>query len=198
MRHTKRFLLLLTILSAVIGRISADILKSDSIPCTTQQDSAVIELPDTILDTISFRQFVVVNLESNVPVRDILVYTDDGQKTKTKWDGTFSLRKTFNRVDFAHPNYERRYILREEMDGDTIALIPNLYALNEVVVYGHRRNKDYNAKPSKVDAQLLQSSPTGFNLLGLVAWGLDEICFKKIRHREEMEKQKRKMIIENY
>ena len=157
-------------------------------------------LPDAKPDTNAIRQFVVINLESRVPVRDIVVYTDDGQETRTKWDGTFSLRETFGRVDFAHPNYEKRYMLREELEGDTIGLLPNAFALNEVVVYGHRPDETVklNVKLPKAEAQLLQPVPTGFNILGLVAWGLDEIWFKKVRHRKEMEKQKRKMIIDNY
>ena len=153
-------------------------------------------LPDVKPDTSSLRQFVVVNLESKAPVRDILVYTDDGQETKTKWDGTFSLRETFGRVNFAHPNYEKRYMLREELEGDTIGLLPHAFALNEVVVYGHR--PDYalgmNIKLSEVEAQLLRPVPTGFNILGL----LDKIWFSKVRHRKEMKKQKKKMIIDNY
>lgn len=173
MRLIKQNLLLLVLLSIIVGS-----------RCHAQKVS----------------QFVVVNLENNTPIRDLLVYTDDGQETKTKWDGTFSLRETFKRVDFAHPNYEKRYMLREEIKGDTIGLIPNLFALGEVVIYGHRRNSPLmnSVKLSKVDAQLLQSQPTGFNILGLVAKGLDELWFKKTRHRKEMKKQKEKMILENY
>ena len=157
-------------------------------------------LPDAKPDTSSIRQFVVVNLESKMPVRDILVYTDDGQESRTKWDGTFSLRETFGRVNFAHPNYEKRYMLREELEGDTIGLLPNAFALNEVVIYGHRPEYavGMNVKLPDVEAQLLRPVPTGFNILGLAALGLDKIWFSKVRHRKEMEKQKRKMIIDNY
>ena len=153
-------------------------------------------LPDEIADTNAVRQFVVVNMESKVPVQDILVYTDDGQETKTKLDGTFSLRETFGRVNFVHPSYEKRYMLREELEGDTIGLLPHAFALNEVVVYGHRPDHalGMNFKLSEVEAQLLRPVPTGFNILGL----LDKIWFSKVRHRKEMEKQKRKMIIDNY
>ena len=151
-------------------------------------------------DTVAVRQFVVVNLESKVPVRDILICTDDGQETRTKWDGTFALRKTFNRVNFVHPNYEKRYMLRDEIDSDTIGLLPNAFILNEVVIYGNDRSTalGFSTKLPKGEAQLLQTPPTGFDLLGLAAWGLDKIWFKKIRHRKEMEKQKRKMILDNY
>lgn len=192
MRQIKRLLFLLLLLSMVDNPCFAHIFTNDSIPDAIP--------PDSVFNTMAMRKFVVVNLESNAPVRDLLVYTDDGQEAKTKWDGTFALHETFKRVDFVHPNYEKRYMLREEIKSDTIALIPNLYALNEVVIYGHRRNSNLmnSVKLSKVDAHLLQSQPTGFNILGLMAWGLDEIWLKKARHRKEMKKQKQKMILENY
>lgn len=191
-------LLLLALGVAVGCQCFAHILTSDSMSCALSQ--SITALPDTTLDTIKVRQFVVVNSESDVPVRDILVYTDDGQETKTKWDGTFSLRETFSCVNFAHPQYEKRYMLREEMARDTIVLIPNLSALGEVVVYGRRHSWDarYNAKLSSVDAQLMQACPQGFDILALALWGLDELYFKKDRHRKEMKKQKQKMILDNY
>ncbi len=200
MKQTKRLLLLMVSLSAIEGRCSPHISINDSIPYIVPQDSLIMALPDTTSDTTFVRQFVVVNMESNVPIRDVLVYTDDGQETKTKWDGTFALRETFRRVNFAHPSFEKRYMFREEIDGDTIALIPSLNAINEVVVYGHRRNysNGYSAQLSKADGWLLQPNSMRFDPLALVFWGLDEIWFKKIRHRKELKKQKKRMIIENY
>ena len=188
---------LTALLCGADGLCAGYMLTNDSITRTILKDSVMAALPDTTLDTIAVRQFIVVNLESNVPIRDILVYTDDGQETKTEWDGTFSLRETFECINFAHPNYEKRQMLRADIDGDTIGLIPNLFALNEVVVYGHYRKNAINNsfKLSKIDAQLLQAHPQGFNI---VAWALDKIWLKKVRHRKEMKKQKEKMILDNY
>jgi len=148
----------------------------------------------------SLCRFVVVNMETKVPVRDILIYTDDKQEARSRWDGTFSLRRGFERIMFAHPNYEKRIMLKDEIDGDTIYLLPNLFALNEVVVYGHRRDisSRLHLGMNKVDAQLAHPIPQGFNLLGLLSLGYDAIWGKKIRHRKATKKQKQKMIIDNY
>lgn len=146
------------------------------------------------------RTLVVVNIETGVPVRDILVYTDDGQEVRTDWDGTFSLQEGYGRLTFSHTAYEKRIMLRDELDGDTIQLIPNQFALREVVIYGKRRdmNKERTFVMSPTDAQLMQATPQGFNPLGLLALGYEAIWGKKVRHRHAMKEQKRKMIMDNY
>ena len=80
------------------------------------------------------RQMVVVNVESKVPVRDVRISADSGQEMLTTWDGLFALPDSFQRLDFHHPDFERRYVLRSEIKGDTIFLIPNINALREVVI----------------------------------------------------------------
>ena len=83
-------------------------------------------LPSVVL---AQRQMVVVNLESKVPVRDVKISTDGGQELRTSWDGLFELPDSFRRLDFHHPDFERRYVLSSELKGDTIFLIPNVWLL---------------------------------------------------------------------
>ena len=106
-------------------------------------------LPSVVL---AQRQMVVVNVESKVPVRDVKISTDGGQELRTSWDGLFALPDSFRRLDFHHPDFERRYVLSSELKGDTIFLIPNVNALREVVIYGERRF-------DKRMAQMLKPSP---------------------------------------
>ena len=80
------------------------------------------------------RQMVVVNVESKVPVRDVRISADSGQEMLTTWDGLFALPDSFQRLDFHHPDFERRYVLRSEIKGDTIFLIPNINAPIRVTV----------------------------------------------------------------
>ena len=88
------------------------------------------------------------------------------------------------------------------MQGDTIALLPNMLAMGEVVIWGHRRNMTASIipKPSKTDLQLQQAVPQGFNPLGLLFLGFDQLWGKKMRHSKAAKEQKKKikMIIENY
>ena len=83
-------------------------------------------LPSVVL---AQRQMVVVNVESKVPVRDVRISADGGQELRTSWDGLFALPDSFRRLDFHHPDFERRYVLSSELKGDTIFLIPNVHAL---------------------------------------------------------------------
>ena len=155
------------------------------------------------------RQMVVVNLESKVPVRDVKISTDGGQELRTSWDGLFALPDSFRRLDFHHPDFERRYVLSSELKGDTIFLIPNVNALREVVIYGERRFfliPNVNAlrevviygerrfdkrmvqmlKPSPQQQErdkLPQVIPAGPNVLAIAAWLYENIYGKKREKR---------------
>ena len=84
---------------------------------------------------------VVVNMETGIPARQVLVYSDKGEQVETAWDGTFQLNDTtFHRLTLGNGEFVSRVMYREELT-DTIALIPNLNALCEVVVIGYDRRK---------------------------------------------------------
>ena len=135
------------------------------------------------------RQMVVVNVESKVPVRDVRISADSGQEMLTTWDGLFALPDSFQRLDFHHPDFERRYVLRSEIKGDTIFLIPNMNALREVVIYGERRFDKRIAQMLRPSPQqqerdkLPQVIPAGPNVLAIAAWLYDVIYGKKREKR---------------
>jgi hypothetical protein len=84
---------------------------------------------------------VVINMETGIPARQVLVYSDKGEQVETAWDGTFQLNDTtFHRLTLGNGEFVSRVMYREELT-DTIALIPNLNALCEVVVIGYDRRK---------------------------------------------------------
>ena len=139
--------------------------------------------------TLAQRQMVVVNVESKVPVRDVRISADSGQEMLTTWDGLFALPDSFQRLDFHHPDFERRYVLRSEIKGDTIFLIPNINALREVVIYGERRFDKRIAQMLRPSPQqqerdkLPQVIPAGPNVLAIAAWLYDVIYGKKREKR---------------
>lgn len=145
------------------------------------------------------QQFVVANLESRVPIRDVLVYTDDHQQTKSHWDGTFSLKEGFGRINFSHPQYLDRYVLKSELKGDTIYLLPSMHTLDEVVIYGRRRFDDrmsnmFKPSPQQVlDAQLQQAIPDGFNPIGFALWLYEKTLAKKVERRSQRKKALREV-----
>jgi len=87
---------------------------------------------------------VVISTETMVPVRDVVVTTDKGERAVTSWDGTFQLKDTtFRQLSFGNTHYLRRIVYREELK-DTITLIPNVNSLGEVVVIGRARGQSFN------------------------------------------------------
>ena len=143
-------------------------------------------LPSAVL---AQRRMVVVNVESKVPVRDVRISADGGQEMRTSWDGLFALPDSFRRLDFHHPDFERRYVLRGELKGDTIFLIPNMNALREVVIYGERRFDKRMAQMLKPSPQqqerdkLPQVIPAGPNVLAIAAWLYENLYGKKREKR---------------
>lgn len=136
------------------------------------------------------QQFVVADMESRVPIRDVLIHTDDNQDTKSCWDGTFSLHEGFDKIMFSHLNYEKRYVLKSELKGDTIWLMPRMNALREVVIYGERRfdNRMEQMRKSgldqSVDAQLARIKiPSGPNVLAIASWLFENTFGKNLEKR---------------
>ncbi len=138
------------------------------------------------------RKMVVVNAESKVPVRDVKVSADNGYAALTTWDGLFEVPDSFIRMDFVHPDFERRYMLNSELKGDTIFLLPNFN--REVVIYGHRRLDErikamfQPSKEQKLLNQLSRPVPTGFNPLAFGTWIYDKTLRKTIERKKARKK----------
>jgi len=137
---------------------------------------------------------VVVNVESKVPIRDVRVCTDDGQEIHTSWDGSFVMPDSFLRIDFLHPDFERRYVLKSELKGDTIFLIPNINALREVVIYGERRFEKRMAQILKPSPQQIERDkmpkfvPAGISPLGVLLLIYDLTLRKKVEDKVRRKK----------
>lgn len=141
------------------------------------------------------QQYVVADMESRAPIRDVLIHTDDNQDTRSNWDGTFSLHEGFGKINLSHLNYEKRYILKSELKGDTIWLMPNMNALREVVIYGERRFDNRMAEMRKstkdqtVDAQLARIKiPSGPNVLAIASWLFENTLGKNLEKRARRKK----------
>ena len=137
---------------------------------------------------------VVVNVESKVPIRDVKVCTDSGRETHTSWDGRFVVPDSFLRIDFLHPDFEHRYVLKSELKGDTIFLIPNTNAIREVVIYGERRFEKRMAQILKPSPQQIERDklpkvvPAGINPLGVLVLIYNLTLRKKVEDRARRKK----------
>lgn len=83
---------------------------------------------------------------------------------------------------------------------DSLLTVARINMLPEVVVYGqyHDIKEKMHLTMSKTELQLLQPHPQGFSPLGLIVWAVDKLWGNKHRHRKEMQRQKHKMILDNY
>ena len=150
----------------------------------------LIGLSLIVFTSVEAQQFVVADMESRVPLREVIIHTDDNQGTKTIWDGTFSLNEGFERISFSHPLYEKRYVLKSELKGDTIFLLPKMNTLREVVIYGERRFDKRMAEimkpsPQQVERDKLpQVIPAGPDVLALATWIFENTIGKKIEKRK--------------
>ena len=130
------------------------------------------------------QRLIVANMESHAPVRDIKIYTDDQQETRSAWDGSFTLHDGYSRITFVHPNFLKRYVLKSELKKDTIYLIPNTNTLQEVVIYGHRRFDNRMSEMMKPSPQQIERDklpkvvPQGISPVALVGF-LYDVTFRK-------------------
>ncbi len=83
---------------------------------------------------------------------------------------------------------------------DSLLTVARINMLPEVMVYGqyHYLKEKMHLTMSKTKLQLLQPKPQGFSPLGLIVWAVDKLWGNKHRHRKEMQRQKHKMILDNY
>lgn len=134
-----------------------------------KQTIALIFLLLTALSAQAQLEAVVANMETGVPIRDAVIYTNEGVDTLTKWDGTFCLKDTFQRFTVSHPAFIGRIVDAGDFhNGDTIKLIPKEGYIGEVTVWGKKRKIEFDMKTNSVDAQLQRSTLQGFNPLGLL------------------------------
>lgn len=137
------------------------------------------------------QQMIVVDAETKVAVRDVKIHTNNNQQTTTAWDGHFALPDSFSRINFQHPHYEQRYILKSELRSDTVWLLPKGNGLREVVVWGERRfdrrmNEILKPSPQQKERDKLpQVIPAGPNILAIAAWLFDITFGKKIEARKK-------------
>ena len=143
------------------------------------------------------RKLTVASLETKTPQRDIKVRIDNGPEITTPWNGEFEVPDSFKRIDFSHPKFQRRYVLYNEVRGDTIYLIPIRNAINEVVIYGKDRRKDMMANIMQPaipkEPELPQVVPPGPDVIALLMWTWDHTFGPKVEARHKRKQALKKV-----
>ena len=157
-------------------------------------------LAAVVSQTFAQRRFVVVDVETLIPVTGANVVSSDGNTT-TDSLGYFSVSDSCRTLAFSHVNYEPRMINTSEVR-DTVFLISKLLNVREVVVFGHGPHDvvpealKKQLRLNKKEAELAAIDPSsGGNLLSLVG----QLMPKKWRRDKKEERMKQlKRILEAY
>lgn len=147
------------------------------------------------------QRFVVVDMETKAPLRDVTVRFPSGEVTTTKWDGTFSFGATTPAdsaasdtakvtVALSKPGY-----LGRKMDltqrTDTIELLPSYNKLSEVVVWGIDRQHTISfslSSPTKDEIAEIAGPSAGIGI-GDVMRGIENLINHKKRKRAKKIKE---------
>ena len=137
------------------------------------------------------RVVVVADMETRRPIRDVLVYLDNGDHVKLDWTCRFRLyHYKFKRATFSHPDYLRRVMDSQEFTVDTVFLIPLCQTLSEVIV---------TAKAPQINPQISNSIRQEVATHGVSPSGRDflSVLRPKDRKRKKLG-QKTREALENY
>jgi hypothetical protein len=133
---------------------------------------------------------VITNIETGVPLRDVTIYTDDQQKAVTNYKGEYQLKETFKSVTISHGQFLKVTIPREEMT-DTIALLPRLTTIGEVVVWGEMPRVGVSTEEIAQDASAYGAHSPG------MSFDFFSLFYKK-HHMNKKQRQRHEEIIKEY
>ncbi|WP_028896001.1 hypothetical protein [Prevotella sp. HUN102] len=142
------------------------------------------------LPSFSQRKGVIVSMETGVPIRDVKIYTNNGQIDSTNYRGEFQIKKDFSSITIAKASFVSLTLNHYEMT-DTIQLLPKFNTLNEVIVWGKRKETTLNINRAIGDLTQYYTPKPGLNF--------DVISlFRRRQGLSKKEKQKHDEIIDTY
>ena len=133
---------------------------------------------------------VIVNMETGVPVKDVHIFTNANKMYTTDYRGRYTLEEPFSSVTITHGKFLQLTLKREEMT-DTIALLPNVNTIGEVIVWGEMPRIGIKTKEIGEDAKYYYTPSSGFSFDFFS-------LFRKRYHMNSEQRRRHDEIIENY
>ena len=130
---------------------------------------------------------VVVHMETGIPLRDVVVMTNTGERAKSDYRGQFQLTKPFTSLNLSHSGFVPLSLERSQMS-DTLALMPQFNTLEEVTVWGKGRHVEDKAVEMPSYIRGFQR-PSGHDFLSI---------FQKHVVLNAKQRKKHRWIMENY
>lgn len=149
------------------------------------------------------QRFIVIDMETKVPLRDVKVVCGDTLYT-TKWDGSFALDSTLVSswkgdsttvvVEMSKPGYMTHRLTAAELT-DTLELLPTFNKLSEVVVWGQNRQGviPFVISPTSADPLEGATPPTCSFTVDIMG-GIENLLTHKKRKRQAKVRE----ILKNY
>ncbi|MBR6456511.1 MAG: hypothetical protein IKS72_06230 [Prevotella sp.] len=118
------------------------------------------------------RRLVVIDMDTNLPVRDVSVRIDSQKVKQTDYLGRIDIPIAFDSIAFSHMRYEYERITMAEL-GDTMFLLPKEHMLPEVKVSAIKpelmaRLNAWVSKAAKEGAALAPSGGASFDFADLI------------------------------
>ena len=129
-------------------------------------------------------RYVVVDMETGVPQRDVRVRWDRNHETHTIWDGSFTVDSVRDSLEIFKYGYMTRKMKTKELT-DTIGILPTFNKLSEVVIYGiyKPRKFGWTLKPiTKEEIAAMNCKRLGVNVD--VIGGIKKLFTRKKRKRQ--------------
>lgn len=141
------------------------------------------------------RKFVVADIETRVPVRNVVVWTKDGYKDTTNYRGICYIPQTFDTLFVTKANYLTEKIVKEEVK-DSTYIIPNSHRISEVTVWGKDGGKALNEGMGDAFKRAIEEG-TAEAPKGVAAFDMAKMLDKRGRrdrkHLKKVRKQFKKM-----
>lgn len=142
------------------------------------------------------RQVAVYNLETHLPERDVVLYTDGGYADTTDYRGLAIAPDSFNILTFRKSGFTPVGVTPEELT-DTVYMLPSLNAIDEVTVWGENQESigkmEEGARVRNLDDELQEA----YDKRGVIAeFDLSKMLDRRSRRDAKHRKKARQVIKE--
>lgn len=136
---------------------------------------------------------LVADMSSRKPLRDAVIMTDGGERVTTDYRGQFVLSGKFRGATILCKGYIKRNITAEEMQRDTIFLIPNINTLKGVEIIAPNDGMGALKRSMDSEAKAIPIKPkTGFS------FDFFSLFDRSKRRVSKKERERQKRILDNY
>lgn len=140
------------------------------------------------------RRVVVCNLETSLPERDVVLYTDGGYADTTDYRGTAMAPDSFNILTFRKSGFTSVGVTPEELR-DTVYMLPSLNAIDEVTIWGEDKESIGQMEKRAGERNLDDELQEAYDKRGVIAeFDLSKMLDRRSR-RDAKHRKKAKEVI---